>query len=143
MTLLEKARKGEVTPEVESVAKKEGMNPGKLLQKISCGKVIIPRNINRRPIIPCGIGEGLSTKVNANIGTSPEHIDLSEELSKIKAAVEAGADSIMDLSTGGDLEETLRQVLDVSDVIVGTVPIYQAVIESGNPEDLTLDKYLK
>jgi len=130
MTLLEKARKGEVTPEVESVAKKEGMNPGKLLQKISCGKVIIPRNINRRPIIPCGIGEGLSTKVNANIGTSPEHIDLSEELSKIKAAVEAGADSIMDLSTGGDLEETLRQVLDVSDVIVGTVPIYQAGVEA-------------
>src|SRR3990172_4983106 len=104
MTLLEKAKRGELTPEAESVAKKEGLHSDELLDKISKGKVIIPRNTNRRPIIPCGIGEGLSTKVNANIGTSPEHIDLKEEMLKIKTALSAGADSIMDLSTGGDVD---------------------------------------
>src|SRR3989338_5998010 len=130
MTLLEKAKKGELTPEIESVAKKEGIHTDELFKKISEGKVIIPKNINRRPIIPCGIGEGLTTKVNANIGTSPEHADLNEELLKIKAAVSAGADSIMDLSTGGDIEEALNQLLDNSDVIVGTVPIYQAAVEA-------------
>ena len=130
MTLLEKARKGNLTPEIESVAKKEGIHKDELLEKISVGKVIIPKNINRRPIIPCGIGEGLTTKINANIGTSSEHADLNEELLKIKAAVSAGADSIMDLSTGGDIEGALNQLLDNSDVIVGTVPIYQAAVEA-------------
>jgi len=132
MTLLEKARRGELTSEIESVARKEDVKPDELLEKISKGRVIIPKNINRRPIISCGIGEGLSTKVNANIGTSSEHIDLAEELLKIKAAISAGADSIMDLSTGGDVEEALRQALETSDVIVGTVPIYQVAVEAYN-----------
>lgn len=87
---------------------------------------MIPKNINRKFEKIVGIGKGLRTKVNANIGTSPDHIDIAEELAKLDVAVKAGADAVMDLSTGGDLTHIRKEILAASSVQVGTVPIYEA-----------------
>ncbi len=137
MTQLEAARKGIITPEMEEVAKREGLSPEEVRERVAKGTVIIPRNRNRKNIQRIeGIGEGLRTKVNANIGTSSDYVNYQEELEKLKAAVEAGADAVMDLSTGGDLDYMRRRVLEECPVMVGTVPIYQAAIEcrtSGRP----------
>jgi len=130
-TLIEKARSGELTPEMERVAAYEGIDSEELAKKIAEGKVIIPVNNRRkRRIEPRGVGEGLFTKVNANIGTSPEMHDIDEEIKKVEVAVKAGADAVMDLSTGGNLAETLRRVIKASDVMVGTVPIYMTAVDA-------------
>ncbi len=143
MTQLEAARKGIITPEMEEVAKDEGVKPEELRELIAKGEVIIPRNKNHKNIRKIsGIGRGLKTKVNANIGTSSDYVNYDEELEKLKVAVEAGADAVMDLSTGGDLDYMRRRVLEECPVMVGTVPIYQAAIEcktSGRPV-ISMDK---
>jgi phosphomethylpyrimidine synthase len=93
---------------------------------------------------PCGIGEGLSIKVNANIGTSSDHADIDEELEKMNVAIDAGADAVMDLSTGGNINECRKRIINASRVPIGTVPIYQAVVEAINNKGgvihLTVDK---
>ena len=94
------------------------------------GTIVIPMNKNRRLLKPCAVGKGLRTKVNANIGTSQDTAELSIELEKLKAAVGAGADAIMDLSTGGDIDAVRREILLQCPVPLGTVPIYQAAIEA-------------
>jgi len=132
MTQLAKARAGITTPEMTLVAEKEQVNVLSLRDKIADGRVVIPANINHKNLTPCGIGEGLFIKVNANIGTSSDRISLEEELAKLKTAVEAGADTVMDLSTGGDIDLLRRNILRGSDVPIGTVPIYQAVVKSIN-----------
>ncbi len=130
MTQLEAARKGIITEEMKAVAKDEGIDVNELREAIARGEVIIPRNKNRKHIKRIlGIGKGLRTKVNANIGTSSDYVNYEEELEKLKAAVEAGADAVMDLSTGGDLDYMRKEVLENCPVMVGTVPIYQAAIE--------------
>ena len=101
MTQLAKARAGITTPEMEAVAANEQVDVLLLREKIARGSVVIPANINHGGLVPSGIGEGLTMKVNANIGTSSDRADLDEELEKLRVAVEAGADSVMDLSTGG------------------------------------------
>ena len=128
-TQLAKARRGEVTPEMEAVARSEGVELQTLMERVAHGKVVIPANKAHRGLRPKGIGEGLTVKVNANIGTSSDHADPVEELRKLEAALEAGADAIMDLSTGGDIDAIRRLILERSPVPVGTVPIYQAAIE--------------
>ncbi len=132
MTQLAKARAGITTPEMESVARKEGVDVLWLREKISEGRVVIPSNGKHQKLQPCGIGEGLLIKVNANIGTSADRAIVEEELQKLKVSVEAGADTVMDLSTGGDIVATRRMVLRESPIPVGTVPIYQAVVEAVN-----------
>jgi len=102
-TQLAKARRGEMTPEMENVAQTDGVDPQTLIERIAHGKVVIPANKEHPGTRSMGIGEGLSVKVNANIGTSSDEADPQEELKKLEAAVEAGADSVMDLSTGGDI----------------------------------------
>jgi phosphomethylpyrimidine synthase len=129
MTQLAKARSGITTPEMEIVAEKEKVNVLELRDKIAEGRVVIPANIRHKGLVPCGIGEGLFIKVNANIGTSSDRISLEDELSKLEVAVEAGADTVMDLSTGGDIDLFRRRILEASKVPIGTVPIYQAVVE--------------
>ncbi|MDY6959606.1 MAG: phosphomethylpyrimidine synthase ThiC, partial [Halobacteriota archaeon] len=114
-----------INEEIKSVARIEGVNPEKLERLIRNGRVVIPKNA-RRDIDPIGVGESLSTKINANIGSSRDFIDISEELEKAKIAVRYGADTVMDLSTGGDLDAVRRMLLKELDVPVGTVPIYQA-----------------
>lgn len=126
MTQLESARAGRITDEMRQAAEYEQIPPEELRDKIASGRVVIPKNASRQ-FVPRAIGKGLCTKVNANIGTSPSRHDLARELAKLDAAVAAGADAVMDLSTGGDLDATLRSILDKSPVMVGTVPIYKAV----------------
>ncbi len=130
MTQLEAARKGIITEEMRQVAQDEGLAPEEVRDGIARGEIIIPKNKNHKHIKPYGIGKGLRTKVNANIGTSSDYVNYEEELEKLKVAISAGAESVMDLSTGGDLDYMRRLVLKESNVMVGTVPIYQAAIES-------------
>jgi len=130
MTQLELARKGAVSPQMKHVAEKEGIETDFILQGLIEGKIIIPANVNHANLIPCGIGAGLRTKVNANIGTSSDFCDLNTELRKLQAAIDFGADTVMDLSTGGDISAIRRAIMSASTVPVGTVPIYQAGIEA-------------
>jgi phosphomethylpyrimidine synthase len=135
-TLIDQVRAGDIPPQVRRVADEEGVSPGELADRVARGEVVIPQNVNHTHIKPCGIGKGLRTKVNANIGTSPDFPGLEGELKKLKAAISAGADTVMDLSTGGDLDRIRRAILKESTVPVGSVPIYQAAVEvtrSGRP----------
>jgi len=130
MTQLELARKGTVSPQMKHVAEKEGVETDFIIQGLVDGEITIPANVNHTNLIPCGIGKGLRTKVNANIGTSSDFCDLNTELRKLQTAIDFGADTVMDLSTGGDISAIRRAILSASTVPVGTVPIYQAGIEA-------------
>ncbi len=129
MTQLEKARKGLITEEMKICAAEEGMEPEYIKQGIVEGTIVICRNVKHQIIKPLAIGRGLRTKVNANIGTSKDHADLNLELEKLKIAVSAGADAVMDLSTGGNLAEIRKAVMRKSPVAIGTVPIYQVAVK--------------
>ncbi|TKJ41469.1 phosphomethylpyrimidine synthase [candidate division LCP-89 bacterium B3_LCP] len=125
MTQLSQAKEGIITEEMREVAGQENMDAETLRQKIAAGHVVIPKN-HARDFFIKGIGSGLTTKVNANIGTSPEHYDIDEEIKKLQVAMASGVDSVMDLSTGGDLDAIRKAILEHSCVMVGTVPIYGA-----------------
>lgn len=125
MTQLSQARDGVITPEMRRIAAEEKIDAEILRRKVAEGRVVIPKNISRDFMVR-GIGEGLRTKINANIGTSPEHADIDEEIAKLQVAVASGADSVMDLSTGGNLDAIRKAILEKSCVMVGTVPIYGA-----------------
>jgi len=129
MTQLEKARKGLITKEMKIAARAEKVSPEYIRQGLVDGTIVICRNVNHGAIKPLAIGKGLRTKVNANIGTSKDHMDLNLELKKLKTAVEAGADAVMDLSTGGNLAAIRKRVMKESAVAIGTVPIYQAAVK--------------
>jgi phosphomethylpyrimidine synthase len=129
MTQLEKARKGLITEEMKICAADEGIEPEYIRQGIVEGSIVIVRNVKHTAIKPLAIGKGLRTKVNANIGTSKDHADLNLELEKLKIAASAGADAVMDLSTGGNLAEIRKAVMKKSPVVIGTVPIYQAAVK--------------
>jgi len=127
---LEQVRKGIATAAIKEVASSEGVEPQCIVEEMAAGHIIIPQNKTHTTISPIGIGKGLRTKVNANIGTSKDHQDIEEELKKLRVAVESGADTVMDLSTGGSLDEIRKAVIKESSVPIGTVPIYQAVVET-------------
>jgi phosphomethylpyrimidine synthase len=130
MTQLEFARKKKVTPEMRKAAVLEKVDPDALREKIAQGKAVLPVNPAHKITRYCAIGEGLRTKVNANLGTSAEKVDLRLELKKLKVAIDSGSDTVMDLSTGGNLKKVLDAILSASTVPVGTVPIYQVVVET-------------
>lgn len=130
MTQLEKARKGVLTEEMKQSAAREGVSPEAIRQGIVDGTIVICRNINHTAIEPLAIGLGLRTKVNANIGTSRDNQDLKLELEKLSVAIAAGADAVMDLSTGGNLADIRKAVMAKSGVAIGTVPIYQAAVKT-------------
>jgi len=130
MTQLEQARKGLITDAMKWVAQKEKVSPEILRNRVAEGAVVIPANINHTDLDPVGIGKGLTIKVNANIGTSRDHVDLAEEILKLSVAIDAKADTVMDLSTGGDIPNIQRAILKESSLPVGTVPIYQAAVET-------------
>ena len=129
MTGMEEARSGRITDEVVRVAGDEGVAPELLSRELAAGRAVIMGNsgARRRRV---ALGRHVTTKVNANIGTSSDASSLEDELVKLDAAVEAGADAVMDLSTGGDLDAILRAVLERSPVPVGTVPIYGAAVKA-------------
>ncbi len=130
MTQLESARKGIVTPQMNVVAEAEDLDAEFIREGVARGTIIIPANINHEKLIPCGIGQGLKTKVNANIGTSSDFGDMNTELEKLRVAIAAGADTVMDLSTGGDISAIRRTIVAASTAGIGTVPIYQVGIEA-------------
>jgi phosphomethylpyrimidine synthase len=130
MTQLEIARKGNVSPQMEAVAQAEGLDVGFIREGVAKGTIVIPANVNHFNLTPCGVGEGLSTKVNANIGTSSDFGSVETELEKLSVAADSGADTVMDLSTGGDISAIRRAIIASSSLPIGTVPIYQAGIES-------------
>ncbi|MFA6079822.1 MAG: phosphomethylpyrimidine synthase ThiC, partial [Candidatus Omnitrophota bacterium] len=130
MTQLEAARSGRYTPEMKKTARVEGLAPEFIRKGIAKGRIVIPKNSRRHLLKPCAIGEGLSTKINANIGTSKDASNLAGELKKMRAAIKLGSDTIMDLSTGPGLAKTRRSILASCDVPLGTVPIYEIVINS-------------
>jgi len=144
MTQLKKARSGNITPEMKTVAEKEQVDAVWLRDQVARGRVVIPANARHGGLVPSGIGEGLTVKVNANIGTSSDRDILEEELEKLKASIAAGADTVMDLSTGRDMDASRRIIIKESPIPVGTVPIYQAVVETieerGGLIHLTVDK---
>jgi len=129
MTQLEYARQGTITEAMEKTAASEGISAETIRQGIAEGTIVITQNVKHQTISPLAIGKGLRTKVNANVGTSKDHTNIEEELAKVRAAIEAGADTIMDLSTGPAIDETRKTVIRASTVPVGTVPIYQAAVE--------------
>jgi len=126
MTQLEIARKGEISPQMQAVAHAEGVTAEAVRQGIADGKVVVPANVNHKNLVPCGVGAGLATKVNANIGTSSDYGDTATELEKLRVALEAGADAVMDLSSGGDIPAIRRAIIAASPRPIGTVPVYQA-----------------
>jgi phosphomethylpyrimidine synthase len=129
MTQLEKAREGLITEEMKIAAATEGVEAEYIRQGLVEGTIVICRNVNHAVIKPLAIGLGLRTKVNANIGTSKDNNDLTLELEKLKIAEAAGADAVMDLSTGGDLAQIRKAVMEKATVAIGTVPIYQAAVK--------------
>ena len=130
MTQLELARKGTISPQMESVARAEGVEAEFVRQGVARGTIVVSANTGHGSLVPCGIGQGLRTKVNANIGTSSDYGSLETELEKLRAAIESGADTAMDLSTGGDISAIRRAIIAASTVPIGTVPIYQAGIRA-------------
>jgi len=130
MTQLELAREGSVSPEMMLVAQQEGLEAEVVRQGVASGTIVIPANANHTNLVPRGIGRGLMTKVNANIGTSSDFGSMDTELEKLRIASDAGADAVMDLSTGGDIASIRRAIIAASSIPVGTVPIYQAGIEA-------------
>lgn len=131
-TQMELANKGSITDEMQFVAEQEQLSIDKLRQRLVDGRIIITKNVDRQNVKPIGIGEGLSTKVNANIGTSAEICDPALELEKARISIKYKADTLMDLSTGGDLDEIRRNIIREIDIPIGTVPIYQVAIEMLN-----------
>ena len=124
------AREGKITPAVERIAQDEAFDKERLRELVASGKVAILENNRHKLFTPKGVGKNLSIKVNANLGTSPERVDIKSELEKLNVAMEAGADTVMDLSTGGDLDEIRSTIIAHSKIPVGTVPIYQAAVET-------------
>jgi phosphomethylpyrimidine synthase len=148
VTQMSSARRGMATEEMKLVAKEEDVSLDFLIRAVASGSIIIPKNVARpqpdRKIV--GIGKGLKTKVNVNIGTSTLHQDLDEEISKAKVAVKYGADTIMDLSDGGNIDHIRQTLLEAAPITFGTVPVYQAywhgVERYKNPLNITEDDFL-
>jgi phosphomethylpyrimidine synthase len=133
MSLIASAKRGIVTEEMKAVAAQEGVTEDFVRRGVAEGHIVIPISPYRKVKI-CGIGEGLRTKVNASIGTSTDIVDFDMEVEKARMAERAGADTLMELSTGGDLAEIRRRVVEATTLSVGSVPLYQAFIEAARKD---------
>jgi phosphomethylpyrimidine synthase len=134
MTQLVAARKGIITREMKQVAAYEKLEVEYIREGLAQGTIVIPANINHKNLTPFGIGKGLSTKVNANIGTSSDHGNIKTELEKLEVTIQSGAHTVMDLSTGGDIPAIRRAIMEACPLPVGTVPVYQACVVAANRE---------
>ncbi len=144
VTQMHHARQGLLTEEMDHVAKREDLPPSLVMEEVARGRMIIPANINHANLEPMGIGIAARCKVNANIGASPTTSDVQQEVEKLNLAVRYGADTVMDLSTGGvNLDEARTAIIQASPVPIGTVPVYQA-LESvhGSVQKLDEDDFL-
>lgn len=129
-TQMQLARQGVITEAMKIVAEQEHVTAEFIREGVANGTIAIPCNINHKNIIPRGVGTGLTIKVNANIGTSSSYPDPEPELAKLQAAIDAGADSVMDLSTGNNISASRQAIIAASTVMVGTVPMYQVTVET-------------
>lgn len=125
-TQLIEAKNGNLTSEMEYVAQREGICKNKVLKNVANGSLVILKNNTRKNVIPTAVGSGATVKINANIGTSLERSSLNEELDKVKIIETTGADVLMDLSTGADIDDVRRKIIASTKLPIGTVPIYQA-----------------
>src|SRR5881397_923213 len=134
MTQIEEARRGRITPEMEYVARREKLEPETVRDEVARGRMVIPANREhlKQGLEPMGIGIKAVCKINANIGNSAVTSDVDNELAKLKMAIGLGSDTVMDLSTGGNIDAIRRAIIAASPVPVGTVPMYQAV--QGGPD---------
>jgi phosphomethylpyrimidine synthase len=137
------ARKGTITEEMQYIAHKEKLTPELVRDEVAAGRMIIPANINHPELEPMAIGVASYCKINANIGNSAVTSNVDEELRKLHTAVHFGADTVMDLSTGGDIPEIREAILRHSPVPIGTVPIYEAITRVKRVEDLTAEVMLE
>jgi len=129
-TQMQWARQGKITDAMRTVAEQEQIAPEIIRSRVAEGTIAICCNVNHKNLVPCGVGKGLTIKVNANIGTSSDFPDPAPEIKKLEAAVAAGADAVMDLSTGDNIDGSRRAIIAASSVMVGTVPMYQATVEA-------------
>ncbi len=139
VTQMHHARTGVVTPEMRRVAEREQAEPELIRDEVARGRMVIPANVNHASLDPMGIGIAALCKINANIGNSSVQSDVDKELQKLHMAVHHGADTVMDLSTGGGIDEIRQAIIAASPVPIGTVPIYQAMQQVDRVEDLTAD----
>jgi phosphomethylpyrimidine synthase len=139
VTQMHRARTGEITPEMRRVAEREGLDPEAVRREVAEGRAIIPANVNhlKQRLDPMGIGIALTCKINANIGNSAVTSDVDSELKKLHTAVHYGSDTVMDLSTGGNIDEIRQAIIAAATVPIGTVPIYQMVQHVKEVADLT------
>lgn len=142
-TQMNAARQGIITDEIRTVAEKEGIAPEKLMEYVAAGTAIIPCNKNHKAISPAGVGSMLKTKINVNLGTSRDCKDLNMELEKVQSAVDMGAEAIMDLSSCGDTQKFRRLLTEKCPAMIGTVPIYDAVVYYHKPLiQITTDEWI-
>ena len=137
------AKKGIITPEMNYVAQAETLNPELVRSEVAAGKMIIPANIHHENLLPMAIGREAKTKINANIGNSSLSSDICAELEKLQICLKYGADTVMDLSTGGDLDAIRSAIIANSTVPIGTVPMYQIIHDIKEVENLTANDILK
>ena len=137
------AKKGVITPEMSYVAQVEALNPELVRSEVAAGKMIIPANIHHENLLPMAIGREAKTKINANIGNSSLSSDIDAELEKLQICLKYGADTVMDLSTGGDLDAIRSAIIANSSVPIGTVPMYQIIHDIKEVENLTASDILK
>ncbi|MCI0433966.1 MAG: phosphomethylpyrimidine synthase ThiC, partial [Gemmatimonadetes bacterium] len=137
VTQMHFARVGVVTEEMDYVARRETLPANVVRDEVARGRMVIPANVHHVGLEPMGIGIAARCKINANIGNSAVTSDLDNELAKLRLAVQLGADTVMDLSTGGNIDAIRQAIIDESPVPIGTVPIYQAIQGVRNVEDLT------
>ena len=137
------AKKGVITPEMNYVAQAETLNPQLVRSEVAAGKMIIPANIHHENLLPMAIGREAKTKINANIGNSSLSSDIDAELEKLQICLKYGADTVMDLSTGGDLDAIRSAIIANSTVPIGTVPMYQIIHDIKEVENLTANDILK
>ncbi len=143
VTQMHYARQEMITPEMEYVANREGVDPELVRSEVARGRLIIPANIRHTNLEPMGIGIALKCKVNANIGNSSTTSDIAGELKKLETAVKHGADTAMDLSTSGEISEIREAIIRHSPIPIGTVPIYQALMRVDRIEELTAEILLE
>ena len=127
MNVIDSARTKTLTPLIKKIIRQEHQDTPTLLNNIATGKTVILKHRIHRLKTPCAVGKGLRTKVNVNIGTSTDVANIKFELKKLTVSIENGADTIMDLSVGANIEKTRREILNHSSIPVGTVPIYEAI----------------
>jgi phosphomethylpyrimidine synthase len=143
MSQMHLARLGVITEEMQYVATREKLEPETVRSEVARGRAIIPANIHHRNLEPMGIGVAFNCKINANIGNSATTSEIHEELKKLHHAVHYGADTVMDLSTGGNIPEIRQAIINASPVPIGTVPVYEAIARVRRPEDLTIGLMLE